>query len=416
MIDLLIKYPTRSRPETFKRILLEYITKLSGKNKIKFIISMDNDDNTCNNEEMRSYLDQIKKTVDLVYHYGDSKNKVDACNRDIPPQGWKVCILVSDDMTPRVAGYDQIILNDMNKYYPDLDGALNYNCGGEAYPVVMVLSIIGHKYYDRYGYIYNSEYTSLFCDEEQTVVARSLNKITDIDNKIITHDWSDIQDDLRRHTEKYYNSDKLIFESRKKRGFPNTKYLWTIGILHLPKRAATYNKLIAELQKQITEAKAIDRIQIITDTDEGNKTVGAKRNNVVNLAEGQYISFIDDDDMVTPIYVSSVLKALKSEPDVVELVGYIPHYDLPFIHNLNCGGHFKKDGIQYRTPNHLNTIKTRIAKQVPYKEISHGEDQDYSVRLWSSGLMKSEQLIGERMYVYQFDPVKSETVKFMKKD
>lgn len=192
--------------------------------------------------------------------------------------------------------------------------------------------------------------------------------------------------------------------------------LWTIGILHLPKRAAVYNQLIAELNKQIVAANAQDKIEIITETDNGENSVGKKRNAVLDKAKGEYVCFIDDDDMVTPIYISKTLKALESKPDVVELVGFLPKYNLPFIHNLNCGGHFKKDGIQFRTPNHLNTIKTEIARQVRYPEISHGEDQDYSHRLWSSGLMKTEALIGERMYIYQFDSRTSETVKFMKRN
>ena len=160
--------------------------------------------------------------------------------------------------------------------------------------------------------------------------------------------------------------------------------LWTIGILHLPKRAECYNKLIAELNKQIAANNAQDKIEIVTETDNGENSVGKKRNAVLDKAKGEYVCFIDDDDMVTPIYISKTLKALESKPDVVELVGYLPKYDLPFIHNLNCGGHFKKDGIQFRTPNHLNTIKTEIARQVRYPEISHGQDQDYSHRLWNS--------------------------------
>ena len=191
--------------------------------------------------------------------------------------------------------------------------------------------------------------------------------------------------------------------------------LWTIGILHLPKRANLYNSLISELNKQIKNCNAEDKIEIITETDNGENSVGKKRNNVIDKARGEYVCFIDDDDMITEIYVSKTLKALETKPDVVELVGFLPKYDLPFIHNLNCGGHFKKDGIQFRTPNHLNTIKTEIAKQVRYPEISHGEDQDYSHRLWNSGLMKTESLIGERMYIYQFNPATSETVKFMRK-
>lgn len=192
--------------------------------------------------------------------------------------------------------------------------------------------------------------------------------------------------------------------------------LWTIGILHLPKRAECYGKLIAELNKQIAFNNAQDKIEIITETDNGENTVGKKRNNILDKAKGEYVCFIDDDDMITEIYISKILKALESNPDVVELVGFLPKYNLPFIHNLNCGGHFKKDGIQFRTPNHLNTIKTSIARQVRYPEISHGEDQDYSHRLWDSGLMKTESLIGERMYIYQFDSRTSETVKFMKKN
>lgn len=191
--------------------------------------------------------------------------------------------------------------------------------------------------------------------------------------------------------------------------------LWTIGILHLPKRANLYNSLIAELNKQIQNANASEIIEIITETDNGENSVGKKRNNVIDKAKGEYVCFIDDDDMITEIYISETLNALKSKPDVVELVGYLPKYDLPFIHNLNCGGHFKKDGTQFRTPNHLNTVKTEIARKVRYPEISHGEDQDYSHRLWDSGLMKTESLIGKRMYIYQFNPATSETVKFMRK-
>jgi glycosyltransferase involved in cell wall biosynthesis len=191
--------------------------------------------------------------------------------------------------------------------------------------------------------------------------------------------------------------------------------LWTIGILHLPKREKSYRALIEELNKQIEKCNATGLIEIITSADNGETTVGKKRNNVLDQARGEYVSFIDDDDMITEIYVSKTLKALETKPDVVELVGFLPKYNLPFIHNLNCGGHFKKDGIQFRTPNHLNTIKTEIARQVRYPEISHGEDQDYSHRLWDSGLMKTEALIGDRMYIYQFNPATSETVKFMRK-
>jgi hypothetical protein len=225
MIDLLIKYPTRERPEKFKEILRMYISMLSGKHKVKFIISMDENDPSCNNENMRNFLESIKATVDLEYVYGVSKNKVHACNRDIPSDGWKVCILVSDDMTPRVKNYDQIIMKDMNIHFPDYDGCLNYNAHTPAFEQkiegrgsLMVLSIVGKKYYDRFNYIYNPVYVSLFCDDEQTRVARKLNKIVDINNRIISHDWSSINDNLRKQTEAYDSVDRNTFKTRLKDG------------------------------------------------------------------------------------------------------------------------------------------------------------------------------------------------------
>lgn len=225
MIDLLIKYPTRSRPDKFKEILKQYISNLSGKYKVKFLISMDNNDPTCNNQNMRNFLEMIKHSVDLDYVYGDSKNKIDACNRDVPAEGWKVCILVSDDMTPRVKNYDEIIMKDMETHFPDYDGCLNYNAHTPAFEQkiegrgsLMVLSILGKKYYDRFNYIYNPVYISLFCDDEQTRVARKLNKIVDINNRIISHDWSSINDDLRKQTEAFDSVDRNTFKTRLKDG------------------------------------------------------------------------------------------------------------------------------------------------------------------------------------------------------
>jgi glycosyltransferase involved in cell wall biosynthesis len=98
--------------------------------------------------------------------------------------------------------------------------------------------------------------------------------------------------------------------------------LWTIGILHLPKRANFYNALMSELNKQIKLLNAENIIEIITETDNGENSVGKKRNNVIDKAKGEYVCFIDDDDMITDIYVSKTLKALETKPDVVELVEF----------------------------------------------------------------------------------------------
>ena len=104
---------------------------------------------------------------------------------------------------------------------------LNFNDGfRKDWPSICTLTIYGYKYYQRFGYIYNPEYESVYCDNEQTEVGRLLNKIHDIDRVIIRHEWNDpaFQDDLRRRTEtsEVYKRDFDIYTKRKAANFQLT--------------------------------------------------------------------------------------------------------------------------------------------------------------------------------------------------
>ena len=223
MIDLLIKLPSRSRKKLFKEKLESCIINLSNELKVKFIFSFDENDPEMNNNDLKKYLkSDFFKHVDMEYFYGNSKNKIDACNRDIPNEGWKVLLLMSDDMLVLKKNFDKIIYNDMMHHFSDLDGCLNYNVHSQAFRNrTMVLSVMGKKYYDRFNYIYYPGYISVYCDNEQTDVAIKLNKLVDIDNKIISHEWSNVKDNLRVQTERkdLREHDKNLYETRKANGF-----------------------------------------------------------------------------------------------------------------------------------------------------------------------------------------------------
>ena len=72
-------------------------------------------------------------------------------------------------------GFDEIIIADMVRNFPDTDGVLHYDDGNQK-SNVMTLSICGREYYKRFNYIYPPDYISLFCDDEQTKVAKALHK------------------------------------------------------------------------------------------------------------------------------------------------------------------------------------------------------------------------------------------------
>lgn len=184
---ILFKYPTRGRPEWFKRTLEKYYSLLSGKYPFQFIVTLDKDDKTMNNQEMKKYLDS---QLSLMYFYGNNRTKIEAINADMKYNDWTILFLVSDDMEPVIRNFDVIIVETMNKHFPDLDGALHFNDGCCGKDKLITLSILGKKLYENFGYIYHPSYRSEWCDTEFTDVVYALKKVVYCPITIVKHTWT----------------------------------------------------------------------------------------------------------------------------------------------------------------------------------------------------------------------------------
>jgi len=217
-MKLLIKFPTRSRPEKFQHTFQLYYKFLSGNNDYEFVITMNENDSLMNNEKMRKWF---KKFNNVSLFYTNVKTKIQAVNANLENKNWKILLLASDDMIPKQKGYDDIIVTNMQKYFPDGDGVLHFNDGRWG-KKLNTLSIMGKKYYDRFGYIYHPDYISLWCDNEFQEVSEKLGKSKYIDKVIIAHEWINYtgKDELHKKNEKWFKHDRRTFLSRKKRGFP----------------------------------------------------------------------------------------------------------------------------------------------------------------------------------------------------
>ena len=222
MSKLLIKFPSRNRPEKFKKCLNKWVSFLSGLHDVRFVITMDIDDDTMNNEKIKNFLEDKKDSgVDLVYHYGNSKTKVEACNADLENETADVLLLISDDMNPQLQNYDDVIFDSFKETFPDFDGGIKFHDGLRP-DTLMTLPVIGWKFYEKYGYIYNPAYTSLYCDTEQTVVLHRLGKLAVSNICIAKHEWtSQPFDDLhaRNENQKMYEIDGAVYQDRMKKNF-----------------------------------------------------------------------------------------------------------------------------------------------------------------------------------------------------
>lgn len=222
-MKFLFKYPSRQRPETFQRILNRYYEFLSGKHEYEFIVSLDEDDSSMNNKPMRNFM---KGKDNLHFYYGNNKSKIQAINADMDKaqSDWDILFLISDDMRPKVKEFDDIIAQNMANFFPEKDALLHYNDGRVGKRIV-TLTVMGRKMYDHLGYIYHPDYISLWCDNEQTEVARNMKKYKYFDRVIVHHDWHGARNDKARdalynRNESYFNIDKKMYEKRKKYGFP----------------------------------------------------------------------------------------------------------------------------------------------------------------------------------------------------
>ena len=229
---LLIKAPTRNRPDKFKEVFTRYVEYLSNNYPVRFVITCDSDDETMNNPEMRSWLDRMGDRVrksghTLVYHFGDSKNKIEAVNANMEGEEFDMLLLFSDDMIPQVLEYDEVIFKTAEYVFNETEaGALNFNDGyRKDWPSLMTLTVMSYDLYKKFGYIYNPEYTSIWADNEQTLACRMMGKLADVNLCIIRHEWvpgnHEGADELHQRNEapELYMKDEEVFRKRMQNNF-----------------------------------------------------------------------------------------------------------------------------------------------------------------------------------------------------
>jgi hypothetical protein len=100
--------------------------------------------------------------------------------------------------------FDNNIIKIYKKKYPDLDGVLWLN--DDTQNELNTYPVIGRKYYDKFGYIYNPSYNNKNYDKEFTEVLKLSNKFTYVNDIFIKP--LDIKSD-----------DDKIYELRKKYNF-----------------------------------------------------------------------------------------------------------------------------------------------------------------------------------------------------
>ena len=153
-----------------------------------------------------------------------------------------------------------------------------------------------------------------------------------------------------------------------------------------------------------------DRVEIIILTDNKKMMLGHKRNTMVDIAQGKYIAFVDDDDRLAPDYLAQLLTATDTNADSIVFKAEVSLNGEPAKICDYSKDHRRdynhKDGY-YRIPNHICCIKRSVSLKSSFPNVLYGEDAGYGKVLLP--FLKTEHKINKILYYYDYNSETTET-------
>jgi hypothetical protein len=195
---------------------------------------------------------------------------------------------------------------------------------------------------------------------------------------------------------------------------PIERPLWSIGIATLASRREKLARLLAVL---LPQCEADGRVEVLGFWDNGERTLAVKRQATVVQARGEYLSFVDDDDMVDPGFVEAVTACMAPGP-VAPAPDYVAFEHAYYVSGVRqpvrilTGLQYASwvddaaSGVLYRDVTQVNPVRTQVARQADFRVKSEGAE-DWSYVSQVRPLLKTQTVIGRVLYHYFHDPADS---------
>lgn len=166
--------------------------------------------------------------------------------------------------------------------------------------------------------------------------------------------------------------------------------LWSILVPTLGERHILFERLMEYLLPQLDRYEG--RVRVVGRHNNGSPPLPKIRQQMIEGAGSEYVSFVDDDDIVSQDYVSSIMDALDQRPDYVGFqvqcysdgapIG-VAYHSLEYKRWRNSPGRFERD------ISHLNPIRRSLALKANFTRARAGRAED---RVWADQLRRSRAL------------------------
>lgn len=201
---------------------------------------------------------------------------------------------------------------------------------------------------------------------------------------------------------------------------PPNQILLSVLVLSIPSRLEkclipTYNKLLAQIGDETA-------VEVLTLVDNKSMSIGEKRQSLVQSARGKWIAFLDDDDAVSEDYIQTCLNTIRTKPaDVITFEQHCTVNGKEFKVDFRMGN--PHEGLKHnpdgtlgdikRPPYHMCLWAAKIAKNIPFKPVSYGEDIEWCSRMYP--FVSSETHLDKVLHYYRYDDRTSESIQYAKR-
>lgn len=194
---------------------------------------------------------------------------------------------------------------------------------------------------------------------------------------------------------------------------PADEIKFSVLILSIPSRIQSLTAAVEQLQAQADGTGQPQSVEILVLLDNRSKSIAEKRNDLLGIARGKYIAFLDDDDAISKDYMEKILKAIDAH-DGVDCITFNQWCSLdgePMDVEFGIGnphGQLWRDdegflGDIKRPPYHMCLWRRELAQSEEFRPVygangQSSEDIDWLLRLYPK--IQTEHHIPDALHGY----------------